>query len=206
MEKTKTLSQWLNIKYMVPVCLMLAVLLLAGCAIGGGGTTSSGSTPTATTGSGITAVTPTSGVGGLTPTITTSSTCSLVTANQAGTILGGTVQTRSSTVTTGVGTTNANACVYTSSQGPNATLAVVTTSDATIAQTTFSELQQTTKISAGSKYQDVTGLGDGAFTNGATLYVLKGKTLMIITVTNSDLTKVLPQEKQFAQDALPQVS
>jgi hypothetical protein len=206
MAKTKTLSQWLNIKYMLPVCLILAAFLLAGCAIGGGGTGSS-STPTATTGSGSTAITPTSGsIGGITPTITTSAICDLVNSAQASTILGGTVQTRSSTVSTGIGSTNADACVYTSSQGTGASLAVVTATDATIAQATFSELQQTMRISAGSKYQDVTGLGDSAFTNGTTLYVLKGKTVMIITVTDSDSTKVLPEEKLFAQDALPKIS
>jgi hypothetical protein len=205
MEKTKTLSQWLNIKYLLPVCLILAVFLLAGCAIGGS-TTSGSSTPTATKGSVSTAVTPTSGVGGITPTITTSATCNLVTSAQASTILGGTVQTQSSTITTGVGTGNANACTYTSSQGDIASLAVVTTTDATTAHSAFAELQQITKTTAGSKYQDVTGIGDGAFTSGITLYVLKGKTLMIVTVTNSDPTKVLPAEKQFALDALPNVS
>lgn len=207
MEKTKTLSQWRNIKYMLPLCLILTVFLLAGCAIGGGSTNGSSTpTPTATKSSVGTAVTPTSGVGGITPTITTSATCSLVTSAQASTILGGTVQTQSSTVSTGIGTENANTCVYTSSQGAVASLGVVSTADATTAHTAFTELQQITKTTAGTKYQDVSGLGDGAFTNGTTLYVLKGKTLMLVTVTNSDPTKVLPQEKQFAQDALPKVS
>jgi len=183
------------------------VFLLAGCAIGGGSTGSS-STPTATAtkGSVSTAVTPTSGIGGITPTITTSTTCNLVTSAQASTILGGTVRTQSSTVSTGAGTENANTCTYTSSQGDKASLGVVTTTDATIAQAAFSELQQTTKTTAGTKYQDVSGLGDGALTSGTTLYVLKGKTLMLVTVINSDPTKVLPEEKQFAQGALPNVS
>ncbi len=204
MQKTKTLTQWLHIKYLLPMCLILAVLLLAGCSFGGG-TTGSGSTPTATTGSGSTGITPTTGLG-VTPTITTSTTCNIVTTAQASTILGGTVQTQSSTVSTGIGTENANTCTYTSSQGGVASLGVVSTTNATTAQTAFSELQQITKTTAGTKYQDVTGLGDGAFTNGTTLYVLKGKTLLLVTVVNSDSTKVLPQEKQFALDALPNVS
>ena len=200
---TKTLSHWPDIKYTLPMFLIVAVFLLAGC--GGGSTTGSSSTPTATTGSGSTGVTPTTGTG-ITPTITTSGTCTFVTAAQASTILGGTVQTQSSSVSTGIGTGNANACVYTSSQGGGATLAVVSSTDAATAQSTFTQLQQVMKTTSGSQYQDVTGLGDSAFTTGKTLYVLKGKTWMFITVTNNDSTKILPEEKQFALDALPHVS
>lgn len=202
MKNTKALSQWLNIKYILPVFFTVAVFLLVGC--GGGSTTSSGSTPTATTGNGSSGATPTTGTGGLTPTITTSGTCNLVTTSQASTILGGTVQARSSTAT--IGTSTADVCVYTSAQGAGASLAVVSSTDATTARNAFTQLQQVTKTTSGSQYQDVSGLGDGAFTNGKVLYVLKGKTLMIITVTDSNSANILPAEKQFAQDALPKVS
>ncbi len=204
MKNIKTLSHWLNMKYTMPMFFIVAVFLLAGCGGGSSGTTNTGSTPTATTGSGSTAATPTTGTGASTPTITISSTCNIVTTAQASTILGGTVQTQSSSVT--IVTTTANACAYKSSQGGTATLAVIAATDTTTAHNTFTQLQQATRATSGSKYQDVSGLGDGAFTNGTTLYVLKGKTLMVITVISSDSTKILPEEKQFAQDALPNVS
>jgi hypothetical protein len=67
-------------------------------------------------------------------------------------------------------------------------------------------LQQASQATGGSQYQTVSGLGDAAFTNGKILYVLKGKTVMIITVTPTDTTKTLAEEKLFAQAALPKVS
>lgn len=187
-----------NMKYLLPIFAIIALFLLAAC--GGGTTTGSGSsTPTATTGSSTVAVTPTTAAS--TPTTTSSDSCSLVTAAQAGTILGGTVQTRSTSET--IGTTQATGCGYASSTGGSASLAVVSSTDAS---TAFTQLQQAAQATGGSKYQTVSGLGDAAFTNGTSLYVLKGKTIMIITVTSSDSAKALSEEKQFAQSALPKVS
>jgi len=81
----------------------------------------------------------------------------------------------------------------------------VTATDTTTAHTTFTQLQQAAKSSAGSKYQDVSGLGDSAFTTGTILHVLKGKDVMLVTVIGGDSTKALSEEKQFAQDAVPKL-
>ena len=194
-------SHWLHVKYLVPVFAIAALFLLAAC---GGSTTTTGSssTPTATTGSSSVAATPT--VAPTVPTTTGSSSCSLVTAAQAGSILGGTVQTQSNSVT--IGTTQATGCGYSSNQGSTASLAVVAATDATTAHSTFTQLQQASQGTSGSQYQAVSGLGDAAFTNGKILYVLKGKSIMIITVVTTDTTKTLTDEKLFAQAALPKVS
>ncbi|MHB8596448.1 MAG: hypothetical protein ACYDER_06515 [Ktedonobacteraceae bacterium] len=199
-----TLSHWLHVKYLLPVFAIAALFLLAAC---GGSTTTTGSssTPTATTGSSTAATTPTTAaITPTTPTTTGSSSCSLVTATQAGTILGGTVQTQSNSVT--IGTTQATGCGYSSNQGSTASLAVVAATDATTAHSTFTQLQQASQGTSGSQYQTVSGLGDAAFTNGKILYVLKGNSIMIITVVTTDTTKTLPDEKLFAQAALPKVS
>lgn len=203
-KHAQSLFHWLHMlhmQYLLPVVAIGALFLLAAC---GGGTTTTGSssTPTATTASGSVAVTPTTAV--VLPTTTGSDSCSFVTAAQAGTILGGTVQTQSNSET--VGASQATGCAYASTTGGAASLSVVTTTDATTAHATFTELQTASQATAGAKYQTVSGLGDAAFTDGKVLYVLKGKTVMIITATNSDSTKVLPEEKQFALDALPKVS
>lgn len=200
-QHAKFYARWLSMNYVLPIFAIIALFLLAAC--GGGTTTGSGSsTPTATTGSSTGAATPTTAAS--TPTTTSSDSCSLVTAAQAGTILGGTVQTRSTSET--IGTTQATGCGYASSSGGSASLAVVSSPDATTAHTAFTQLQQAAQATGGSKYQTVSGLGDAAFTNGTVLYVLKGKTIMIITVSSSDSTKALSEEKQFAQSALPKVS
>ncbi len=191
-----SLFHLLHVKFLVPIFAIVALFLLAAC----GG---SSSTPTATAGSSTVAVTPTTAA--ITPTTAGSSSCSLVTATQAGTILGGTVQTQSNSVT--IGTTKATGCAYTSSQGGSAaSLEVVSATDSTTAHSTFTQLQQASQGTGGSQYQTVSGLGDAAFTNGKILYVLKGKTIMIVTVTATDSTKALSEEKQFAQAALPKVS
>lgn len=197
-----SLFHWLHVKYLLPIFAIGALFLLAAC---GGSTTTTGSssTPTATSGSSTVAVTPTTAA--TAPTTTGSSSCSLVTAAQAGTILGGTVQTKSNAVT--IGTTQAAGCAYTSSQGGSAaSLEVVSATNSTTAHLTFTQLQQASQGTGGSQYQAVSGLGDAAFTNGKILYVLKGKTIMIVTVTATDSTKALSEEKQFAQAALPKVS
>ncbi len=200
-KNSSSLSQSRMIRYLLPVFAIVALFLLVACG-GGGSTASGGSTPTATTGSTTVAATPT--VAATMPTTTGSDSCSYVSATQAGTILGGTVQTHSTTEN--VGTTQATGCGYSSSTGGVASLAVVTSSDANTAHAAFTQLQQVAQSTSGSKYQVVSGLGDGAFTNGTVLYVLKGKTLMLITVAGSDSSKVLAEEKQFAQEALPKVS
>jgi len=198
LKHAKSHTQWLHMKYLWPIFAISTLFLLAAC--GGGTTAGSSATPTATTGSSSVAATPT-----VAPTTTTvSDSCSLVSATQATTILGGTVLTRSHVET--VGASQATACEYTSSTNAAASLAVITATDTTTAQATFSELQQISQATGGSEYQVVNGLGDSAFTNGKILYVLKGKTVMVITVANGDSTKVLPEEKQFAQAALPKVS
>ncbi|MEO8972837.1 MAG: hypothetical protein ABI406_14710, partial [Ktedonobacteraceae bacterium] len=91
-------------------------------------------------------------------------------------------------------------------QGSAASLAVVAATDATTAHATFTQLQQASQGTGGSQYQTVSGLGDAAFTNGKILYVLKGKSIMIVTVVTTDTTKTLSDEKLFAQAALPKVS
>jgi len=199
----KTFSHCLHMKYAMPLFVVVGMFLVAACGGGSGGTTGTGSTPTATTG-GI-AATITAVIGSGTPSVTTSNTCSIVTTAQAGMILGGTVQTRS--FTESIATTTLKICQYNSSQqGAEATLGVAGAADPTTAHTLFAELQQSLKTTSGSNYQDVSGLGDEAFYTGSVLYVRKGKTLMVITVTHTDSTKILSDEKQFAQDALPNVS
>ncbi|HVB23259.1 MAG TPA: hypothetical protein VNG51_15060 [Ktedonobacteraceae bacterium] len=197
LKHTKSHAHWLHMQYLLPIFAIGVLFLLAAC--GGGTTTGSSATPTATTGSSSVAATPT-----VAPTTTGSDSCSIVSATQATTILGGTVQTHSNSET--VGASQATGCAYASTTGGAASLSIVTTTDATTAHATFTELQTASQATAGAKYQTVSGLGDAAFTDGKILYVLKGKTVMIITVANSDSTKVLPEEKQFAQAALPKVS
>jgi hypothetical protein len=197
-----SLFHWLHVKYLWPTFAITALFMLAACG-GSTATTGSSSTPTATAGGSTVAATPTTAA--ITPTTTGSSSCSLVTATQAGTILGGTVKTQSNSVT--IGTTQATGCAYTSSLGgSSASLEVVSATDSTTAHSTFTQLQQASQGTSGSQYQTVSGLGDAAFTNGKILYVLKGKTIMIVTVTATDSTKALSEEKQFAQAALPKVS
>lgn len=188
-------------KYLLPIFAIAALFLLAACG-GSITTTGSSSTPTATTASSTAAATPTTAA--TTPTTTGSDSCSLVTATQAGTILGGTVQTQSNSVP--IGPTKATGCGYSSNQGSTASLAIIVATDATTAHSIFTQLQQASQGTGGSQYQVVSGLGDAAFTNGKILYVLKGKTVMIITVTPTDTTKTLTDEKLFAQAALPKVS
>src|SRR5258708_5643856 len=143
----------LNMTYILPVFFVVGLFLLAAC--GGSGTTNGNgsTTPTATTGSGSTAVTPT-----VTATATWDSrcACSLGTTDQASKILGGTVQTQPTSIT--IGTMKANGCGYKSSQGGEASLSMVSAADTTTAHSTFNQLQQSTKTSAGSQYQDVSGL------------------------------------------------
>ena len=195
------------VKYLLPI-LLIVVFVLAACG-GSSGTSGNTSSAAATPTVGAGAASPTTGaattptVGGNSTSTTSSGACSLVTAAQAGSLLGGTVQTQPESVT--VGTTQASGCAYKTTQGAAASISVVAAADTTTAKSTFSQLEQATKTTSGSQYQTVSGLGDGAFTNGKTLYVLKGKSLMIVTVLNNS-TSPLSIEKQFAQAALPKVS
>ena len=201
----KKLSHRLYTSFLLPTSILVLLFVLAAC---GGSGSGSSATPTPTTGSANATATPTTYTA-TTPTITITVTgsgtaCTLVTAAQAGQILGGTVQTQPTSIT--IGSTKADACGYKSSQGIDASLSVVVAADTTTAHTTFTQLQQATQSSAGSAYQVVSGLGDSAFTNGKILYVLKGKSVMLVTVLSTDATKNVSEEKQFAQDALPKLS
>lgn len=193
-------------KFLLSVSSIVLLFVVAACSSSGSG--SSSATPTPTTGSASATATPTTSTAA-TPTITvtvvtgTGNACTFVTAAQAGQILGGTVQTQPTSVT--IGSTKADACGYKSSQSGEASLSIVTAADPTTAHSTFTQLQQAAKSSAGSKYQDVSGVGDSAFTTGTILYVLKGKNVMLVTVLGGDATKALSEEKQFAQDALPKL-
>lgn len=195
----KKLSHRLHSSYLLPISILVLLFVLAAC---GGSGSGSSATPTPTTGNANATATPTITI---TITVTGSGTaCTLVTAAQAGQILGGTVQTQPTSIT--IGSTKADACGYKSSQGIDASLSVVVAADTTTAHSTFTQLQQATQSSAGSAYQVVSGLGDSAFTNGKILYVLKGKSVMLVTVLSTDTTKNVSEEKQFAQDALPKLS
>ena len=203
----KTLSSWLCTRYLLSISILVLLFIIAAC--GGSGSGTSSTTPTPTSGSANATSTPTTSTA-TTPTIaitvTASGTaCTLVTAAQAGQILGGTVQTQPTSIT--IGSTKADACGYKTSQSTTAaSLSVVVAADTTTAHSTFTQLQQATQSSAGSAYQVVSGLGDSAFTNGKILYVLKGKSVMLVTVLSTDTTKIVSEEKQFAQDALPKLS
>jgi Protein of unknown function (DUF3558) len=196
-KRMQSFSYCLNVKHMLPVVFFVALLLLAACGSSGTTNGNSSATPTTTTARGNTPTTTTTGSGnGI-------DACSLVTTDQASKILGGSIHTEPNSVT--IGTFQANGCGYKSSQGGAASLSEVSSKDTTSAHTMFTQLQQATKASGGSKYQDVSGLGDGAFTNGKILYVLKGKTVMVVVVLEKDATTVVDAEKQFAQDALQKV-
>ena len=202
-----TFSHRLNLKYPLPLFFMIAMFLLASCGGGSGGTPTTGPTPTATTASIVATVT--NAAGTITPavTVTTSGVCSLVTTAQAGMILGAAVQTTTNTVN--VQGMPVNNCVYFVSlngSSPSAGISEAVEPDTTTAQTIYTELQQVVKTQNPTAYQDISGIGDQAFTDGSVLYIRKGKTVLIITVKNTGSAKILPDEKLFAQDALANVS
>jgi hypothetical protein len=126
--------------------------------------------------------------------------CTLVTAAEASTILGVTLQ--SNTVPEG----SASRCVYfTAADGPSTTFAAININPA--GKTTYDSVKQSLQSSGG--IQNVTGVGDDAYWSGEDLSVLKGDTILTVTV-DGDAQRTFqlndPQklsvEKQLAEQAI----
>lgn len=201
MKQITPFSHRLQSTYMTPLLVIGVVVLLAGCSLGGSGTTNPG--PTAP---GTTAVTPTTPARATTPPVTTSGACTLVTTAQASAVLGGSVQAHDLGIVRD-GPVTEHACVYVvPPNGAAATLGVYVAPNSTTAQTAFAELRQQQKAAHPTRFQDISGLGDAAFTNGSLLYAIKGSTILGVGVQGVPSPSILPDEQQFAQDALPNVS
>lgn len=202
----KTFSPRLKLKYTMSLFVLVALFVLAGCGSGSSSPQTTGTTPTAT--SGRIVATPTTAQGASTPTLLTPNSCNLATTAQASAILGATAQAHSIGIIHSI--IPVDFCQYTTTAGPPpgpaADLGVGVASDPTSAQTLFTEAQQQAKAQDPSTYQDVSGLGDAAFTATHALYVLKGKSILVILVFYVPSSNPLPDEKLFAQAALPNVS
>jgi hypothetical protein len=134
-----------------------------------------------------------------------------VTQDQAARLLG--VQVQFKKDTTNVGVTRVPSCQYSSVAGATsfafASLGLIINKDAPSASAAFDELEKATRSVPGTNYQQISGIGDGAFFDFQALYVLKDNVLMVILTeegnpasNKQDAARVLEIDKQFALQAV----
>lgn len=188
-------SCWQAGRMLSDILIVIILCLLAACSTTTTGT--SNNTPAANTPASQSTPTALSGAN--------PDACSLVTADQAGQ----TMQIKASAIPTPVnpiqGATTTSACTYQDSPiTASATLQVIYYQDSTTAKAVF-EARKQQDVSRNE--QDVSGLGDSAFSAGDSpvLGVLKGKVILVVGVTTESEQHLLDQEIQIAKDALATV-
>jgi hypothetical protein len=128
--------------------------------------------------------------------------CSLVTADQASQILQVKASAQPAPVKSVQGATATSACTYQDSPiTASATLQVIYYADSTTAKTVFEARK---KQDASHNEQEVSGLGDSAFSAGDSpvLGVLQGRVILVVGVSTESAQHLLDQEIQIARDAV----